>query len=263
MRHTASRCPRAALLQALCAALLAAPSIGAQVAQGGTRVLRGRILDSVDSTPMPHVGVDIVGANLQRTSDRDGRFEFADVPAGNFVVRARMPGFAATTMPLELADGHWRDVSLYMRRLPTTLASVNINGRMVKVPPRFQEVYWRASHGWGTFFSRDDIAKRQPIDLVSLLQTIPGVHASGDGVSFARCNLLMGIPGAQPTAKVAFYVDGLRRSPNGSYTSFTEALHSVSIPDIEAVEVYRGVAEIPGEFLDDACAVVAVWTKSY
>ena len=32
---------------------------------------------------------------------------------------------------------------------------------------------------------------------------------------------------------------------------------------IQAIEVYRGVAQIPAEFLDDACAVIAIWTKSY
>ena len=46
-------------------------------------------------------------------------------------------------------------------------------------------------------------------------------------------------------------------------TSVAEALHLVTPRDIEAIEVYTGVARIPAEFLEDACAVIAIWTKSH
>ena len=42
-----------------------------------------------------------------------------------------------------------------------------------------------------------------------------------------------------------------------------ETLRLVSTSQVQAIEVYSGVARIPGEFLDDACAVIAIWTKSY
>jgi hypothetical protein len=29
------------------------------------------------------------------------------------------------------------------------------------------------------------------------------------------------------------------------------------------MEVYTGIARIPGEYLEDACAVIAIWTKAY
>jgi hypothetical protein len=32
---------------------------------------------------------------------------------------------------------------------------------------------------------------------------------------------------------------------------------------IQAIEVCPGVGQIPAEFLADACAVIAIWTKSY
>jgi hypothetical protein len=38
----------------------------------------------------------------------------------------------------------------------------------------------------------------------------------------------------------------------------------VSILEVEAVEVYRRVSEIPGEFFDEQgarCGVIAVWTR--
>ncbi len=225
--------------------MLVATTVAAQDAKS---VIRGRVLDSVDSAVIGGALVDIVGSHLQRRTDRNGRFSFANLSDGDVMLRARVPGFAATTMAVSVYDGHWLQGALFMRRLPTTLAEVSINGQPGKVPARLQEGYMRAARGWGSFFSSDDIKRRQPFDVIALLETIPGVHSSlENGVTFNRCD-----------TKVAIYVDGLRSS-----YSVWETLRTVSMADIAAVEVYRGISQIPGEFLDDACAVVAIWTKGY
>jgi hypothetical protein len=41
------------------------------------------------------------------------------------------------------------------------------------------------------------------------------------------------------------------------------ALRSVVPTSMQVIEVYTGVGQIPAEFLADACAVFAIWTKSY
>jgi hypothetical protein len=41
------------------------------------------------------------------------------------------------------------------------------------------------------------------------------------------------------------------------------ALRSVVPTSMLAIEVCTGVGQIPAEFLADACAVIAIWTKSY
>ena len=40
-------------------------------------------------------------------------------------------------------------------------------------------------------------------------------------------------------------------------------LAAVNPTSIQAIEVYRGASQLPAEFLDDACAVIAIWTKAY
>ena len=40
-------------------------------------------------------------------------------------------------------------------------------------------------------------------------------------------------------------------------------LRGVHPLSVEAMEVYTGVAQIPAEFLEDACAVIVIWTRSY
>ena len=41
----------------------------------------------------------------------------------------------------------------------------------------------------------------------------------------------------------------------------SEALEYLRPSDIEMIEVYRGVGQIPGEFLVDSCAAIVIWTR--
>jgi hypothetical protein len=64
-------------------------------------------------------------------------------------------------------------------------------------------------------------------------------------------------------------IDGVRMTTYGGDDSTTlvnqvsDVLRLVHVKNIEAMEVYTGIARIPAEFLNDACAVVAIWAKAY
>ena len=82
---------------------------------------------------------------------------------------------------------------------------------------------------------------------------------------------------APQTAHVQVYVDGVRMTRSGAAQiagaspsagpdddyDVEHALKLVPPTAIQAMEIYTGVAQIPAEFLEDACAVIAIWTKSY
>jgi hypothetical protein len=66
---------------------------------------------------------------------------------------------------------------------------------------------------------------------------------------------------------VVFYINGMRANnandnPAIMWTKL-ETVYSMTGSDIEAIEVYRGLAEYPGEFAstDAPCGVVAIWTR--
>jgi len=42
-----------------------------------------------------------------------------------------------------------------------------------------------------------------------------------------------------------------------------DVLTSIKPVEIQAIAIYTGIARIPAEFNNDACAVLAIWTKSY
>ena len=130
---------------------------------------------------------------------------------------------------------------------------------MTKVPARFEEVYRRGATQWGKFITREMIDSLQPLDTKRLFEGIPTVRVRGDGITFTKCTDLMGNSGSR---NVQVYVDG-RRATIFHADDIDAVLKSIHPLEIQAMEIYTGVARIPAEFLNDACAVVAIWTKSY
>jgi hypothetical protein len=230
----------------------------AQTRSGGS-VLSGRVTQAGDTT-IGIVGahVEIVGTSLRRYANGDGRFSFADMQPGSYELRIRRLGYESASLRVALEEGRSAEQNIELRRHPNALTEVRIEGRMVKVPARFEEVYARAAKGDGKFFTRDDIEKLNASDVRSLLNLVPTVYVNDRVVTFERCkNIGKGI-----SAKTQVYVDGTRVTASTS-TGVLEAIQLVHVRNIEIMEVYTGVARIPAEFLNDACAVIAIWTKSY
>ena len=70
--------------------------------------------------------------------------------------------------------------------------------------------------------------------------------------------------GGNPNAgRIQVYVNGVRVTGygGGSGEDAFHALRDIRPSSVEIIEVYRGVARIPGEYLADACAVILVWTR--
>ncbi len=92
--------------------------------------------------------------------------------------------------------------------------------------------------------------------MYSVLATIPGAHVNQAGIVFARCGY-----SGDASAKVQVYGDGARVTMGDDVNAVALARGTVHVSQIQAIEVYRGVAQIPAEFLYDACAGIAIWAK--
>jgi hypothetical protein len=255
---------------------VAATALDAQQKTVGAE-LWGRVLLAGDTVVLPGTVVEVVGTSARVTSSQTGFYRLAQLPAGPQQLRVRRIGYESASIPVEIKDGEAerRDISLV--RLAATLTEVRIEGRVRKVPPRFEDVYRRMTTANGKFFTREDIERQNPPDMSSLLLQVPTVRVNSGGVQFARCN-----EGGQRAlspggGKVQIYIDGLRMTgrrsqPRGriqptdadaEVSEQIEVLRMVHPTQIQAMEVYTGVSRIPGQFLEDACAVIAIWTKSY
>lgn len=107
----------------------------------------------------------------------------------------------------------------------------------------------RRAQGGGSFIDRAAIDARGASRTVDLLRAVPGIRITYQGnvpfVRFARC------------AQVEVYINGFR-----STQGFPD-LFAISPLEIEALEVYHGVATVPPEFSPHPsdCAAVVAWTR--
>lgn len=239
--------------------LLVNDRAGAQV-ETARAVIAGQLRSSADSSFIADAEVYIVGSQHRRMTDAAGAFRFSGIVPGQYEVRARRVGYEqlvrmVTVGPGELSYNRWE-----MRFLPQQLAEVRVQGRLVHVSPFHKDAYRRAAWGFGDFLLPEDISRRDAYQTSDLLEMIPGARVSRGNVEFARCSPsldpFLGTSGSRD--KVQVYIDGQLVTRT---MSVAEALTLITPRDIEIIEVYRGVARIPAEFLADACAVIAIWTK--
>lgn len=191
-------------------------------------------------------------------SDSLGRFRFVDVVVGDHYLRARRLGLETVLQPVTAVEGREQTLRLAMRPSAQAMATIQVAGKAVTYPARLAEPYSRVSRATGTFFTREQIDSLFPLDLQSLLMRVPGVHVKDSkSFEFVRCRL---------EGHVQVWVDGTRlTSYSTGNRSFdrdaSDALRDITPSSVQLMEVYVGPSRIPGQYLDDACAVILIWRK--
>ena len=128
---------------------------------------------------------------------------------------------------------------------------------------KFDEFYERrhTSVG-GTFLTREDIAQTGKVNLVDLLRGMPGVKVEQDrfgtpNVIFTRCktSLEQKHPSGIDDKTVQIFIDGQK------VNDFTLTIQMLKTSDVEAMEIYQGVASLPQAARGDGCAALFIWTR--
>ena len=230
---------------------------GALPAQSYT--LSGVVRSAVDSSPLYGASVTVVGHG-RATTDSGGRFRFRSAPSGRLELRVRRLGFQPFARYVRTEEAI-PPLLIALTPIPVELKEVRVAGRLVRVPPGLEDVYRRAASGFGHLITPEEIELRQAYHVKELLSNVPGVFIDIGKIRFRRC----GDPNNQRSPdrpKVQVYIDGDRVTRfDKDQTNADEALSQVAVSHIVAIEVFTGVAQIPGEYHVDACAVVAIWTK--
>jgi hypothetical protein len=234
----------------------------AAAAHGQTASLSGRVRVAGDTAVVPYATITVDAQPDTHLADSTGSFRIGGLSSGRHMLTVRRLGFQPATVPSQTGS----DVDVRLKALPKLLQEVVISGEVVSVPFRFEEVYRRAASGFGHFITREEIERRNPYATRDLLNGIPGIVTYGDATVFQKCRKRQrgGPPNFESANKVQVYIDGRRftRFSDGE-TAADAAMASVSPGSIQAMEVYTGVAQVPGEFAYDACAVILIWTKRY
>jgi hypothetical protein len=228
--------------------LVAAPMHGQ--AQAGTSGLIGRIFDERTNESMEQVliFVDSVRQNAQVSSQ--GRFVLSGLLAGHHRVEIRSVGYRPSVLELELSAGQVLERQFAMVFTGDRLPDIKVESRNSKLMPRFAEFEKRRQNGLGLYITREEIRAKGYMNMGDALRSVSGVRVNCGAVD---CSIRMArsTAGCGPT----YYVDGrLARS-------FAQ---STPINDVQGIEVYRGAAEMPGEFAGAGamCGVIVIWTRA-
>lgn len=220
-------------------------------AQQGNATLRGRVLDKASKAPISAAEIRLVTGGRTTNSDSSGRYVLAALPAGEqqvVVVTTAYPVFHFT-IALGSNEDLVRDIELDSAP-PPTLPEVTVKAKE-PVSYRLVDFERRRRIGRGQYLTRDEIERNGSSNLQDAVRAMRGVlvECGGGGGCFAR------MARAPMRCLPDYVVDGRVDNSFGPTTP---------IRDIEAVEVYTGPGDVPGEFAGSSagCGVIVIWTRS-
>lgn len=228
----------------------------------------GQVVDETTGAPVPGVLVEFLDVRdrprRRTTTDAEGNFVLGRLPAGEFSLRASSVGYQRTQTPSWWIDsGEVLSVTIRIHSDVILLAPLEVTARSLTRSAVLSGFYDRMDRRViGTFITREEIEERNPTLVTDLFYTLPGVQltavqggAHTRMVSMGRSMFAAG-GGDCP---VQVYVDGILAT-RGEPASPDEL---ASPQDLEGIEVYRGLAGVPAEFLtpEARCGVIALWTR--
>jgi hypothetical protein len=228
------------------------PAADSAVRDSTPAVLIGHV---TDSSGAGLTGAEITMLKSERvhsiTGD-SGEFRIAGLPPGTVVFNVRRIGFEAATFTAVLKPGKTHRASFKLSATAQALPTVAVSDTAVQSHwlDAFQN---RKSGARGTFITRNEIVKRGARVGSDILRAVPGVRVDiGRGMG-SRVSMTRG-SGARPCIPTMF-VHGL---------PYSGTIDDFNADDIEAVEVYVGISEIPPELDKNGkgiCGAIVVWTR--
>ena len=220
----------------------------------------GRLLDDATRAPIVGGSVSLVSANgnqvVSVVTDSLGRFRLAVKSSGEFRLKGERIGYQtgeSPIFPLMPGDALPMDFWLSTRAVLLAPLEVKVSPRQwldrrnsAAMAPFYERMQWFGRLG-GVFITRDKVRDWDGSTISHMVAGLAGGHLDGRGNVLLRLN-----------CSPAYYLNGhpFRLDAGESIDRF------LAVSDLEAVEVYKGAATLPGEFggSQGTCAVV-LWTR--
>jgi len=247
---------------------------------GAQAVVRGFVYDDSTGNRLAGAAVMLVDPQtdapvVNTKTDSLGQFQLK-TGRGRFQLVAIREGYKQVqSAPLPLADGEQ-----LMVRVPIAINGDPRNkiGVLEHLKPsaavrsaneagHAADIARRRLVGTGLQFTRDQLEESQANTVADFLRRIPGVDVQ-DGASSDNVQMRRGggaaLASRSPSlaCHVGWFLDGMRVDRPGAQ-SMTEGLSSIRLDELDAIEVFRGVSEMPAEFAhpDLSCGAIALWSR--
>jgi hypothetical protein len=209
-------------------------------------------------------------------SDSLGRYAIQAPSSGKYKMLVAASGFESLQIPelsLERNQVTPIDIKLSAAHPSTQLEKITVTAeRPVVAAPygnthKYDQFLMRRKLGIGTFLTREQIEAKPVSQTAQIFQGIPGLKVTQHGTSWfihsVRCASQLsggGGPGSDnmdednPTLFPILFIDGF-------HVKGLSTLQDINPSQIEAIEVYQGAAQLPGDAKGNACAAIYVWLK--
>ncbi|MFN2564388.1 MAG: carboxypeptidase regulatory-like domain-containing protein [Gemmatimonadaceae bacterium] len=251
-----SRFGRARCLGALQGALVGLFLVSAAVAGAQQGTIRGRVVDKSSNTALPRAEIIVLSsANRSVITDSIGGYVFAALPAGTVRLLVRAPLFPPTEVIVELSVGQDLDRTIVLDSTAAGRAAQMLPALAVTaaapVDRRLIDFERRRRTGRGQYLTRDDIEKSGASSVQDAVRALRGVAVECGGGMGCFIRMVRAPMQCPPDYVVDRRVDN-HFGP------------STPVRDIEALEVYTGPSDVPGEFAGRTagCGVIVIWTRA-
>jgi len=211
------------------------------------------VVEARTGEPVSYAAISLVGGVQRTEANVQGDFAFEKLPPGSFELGVERIGYASVrdTLDVELHASTFVTVKMDVDAIPLDAVVVEVRLRQL------EEVgfYERMATGQGAYLLRSDIDAVLPLFSSDVLRRISGLRLeprrNGPGYTVL----------ARAGCPVRFFVNGAKAGVTFDFDDIP--------PDwIEALEIYRGAASIPGQFslmasdVGARCGVIAIWTRN-
>jgi hypothetical protein len=164
-------------------------------------------------------------------------------------VAVRRLGYESVSFSLTARDVADNSLDVVLRRLATTLESVDVTALEDRAKTPLRGYDDRRARGLGTFVTREQIEARNTRHLTDVLRQARGVIIRGTQVRFTNYQAKNCLP--------MVWLDG-QQAPGLD-------LSAVAATDVEGIELYQSIATTPAEFRRTnqgaECGTIVIWTK--
>lgn len=226
--------------------------------QKGSAHMFGSVVDRMTQGPIPNARIVHAGDGRIVIADSLGFYQFPELKAGIVRFNVRAVGYPTVTFTVALTNGERmeRDIELDAPKagdsaqVAQTLAGVEVEAA-APLGRRFADFERRKAQGRGHYLTRTQIETLGANNLQDALRGLRGVAVECSGGSGCYIRMVRAPMRCLPE----YIVDERVDNEFGPY---------VAVRDIEALEVYTGPSDVPGEFAgrNSGCGVVVIWTKS-
>lgn len=226
-------------------------ALGAAQAQPATLAVK---VVAEDGRGLADVQVAVAGVGT--VTDADGRGRIEAVPPGRHTVEVRLLGFEPEEVTRAFAPGEAATLWVELTERPVELGAVDVEAQRLDDWTTMGGFYARRARGAGAFFTGEELRSRATTTLSAALAGVRGVTVAPIGY---RRTLVSNRGGtAAGSCPLVVFLDGVA-------TGITD-IDDVALDDVAAVEVYRGLAELPLRYHvpypNIRCGAVLIWTRT-